>query len=166
MAQIKLHLGCGKRDFGDGWINIDIQRLPHVHYHDVTKLPFKDKSVDYIYSSHLIAYFDREEIVHIFKEWKRVMKPGSKIRIATPDWNVLRRMSSPLIGPLYGKMNEPPIYHKTVYDYVGLKKILEQTGFTDIGFYDHRKTEHAKLDDHSAAYYNKTLISLNVQCYA
>ena len=122
--------------------------------------------MDYIYSSHLIAYFDREEIIPVLKEWHRVLKPGAKLRVATPDWDVLRRMATPLLGPLYGKMSEPPIYHKTVYGYTGLKKLLEDTGFTDVGYYDHKKTEHAKFDDHSAAYFNKTLISLNVQCYA
>lgn len=164
--KIKLHIGCGKRDFGHGWTNIDAVHFPHVHFKDVTKLPFEDKTVSYIYSSHLIAYFDRDEIVPILKEWLRVMKPMAKLRIATPDWSVLRRMATPLLGPLYGKMCEPPIYHKTVYDYAGLKALLEIVGFTDVGFYDHKKTEHAKYDDHSAAYYNNTLISLNVQCYA
>lgn len=163
--KIKLHIGCGKRDFGPGWTNIDSQQLPHIHCHDVTKLPFPDKSVSYIYSSHLIAYFDRQEIIPILKEWLRVLKPCAKLRIATPDWGVLRRMAVPLLGPLYGKMNEPPIYHKTVYEYAGLKALLEQVGFTDVGLYDHKKTEHAKFDDHAAAYYQNILISLNVQCY-
>lgn len=163
---VKLHLGCGKRDFGIDWINIDSQRLPHIQYHDVTKLPFEDNTVGYIYASHLIAYFDREEIIPILKEWRRVMEPMGKLRIATPDWGVLRRMASPLLGPLYGKMNEPAIYHKTVYDYNGLKDLLELCGFNSVGFYDHKKTEHAAFDDHSAAYYKDILISLNVQCYA
>ena len=88
------------------------------------------------------------------------------MRLATPDWEVLRQMDQPMLGPLYGKMNEPPIYHKTVYDEVGLHLLLEAVGFTKIRRYDHRKTEHAGFDDHSAAYYNGKLISLNMECYA
>lgn len=164
--KIKLHIGCGKRDFGQGWVNIDSQRLSHVHLHDVTKLPYKEGDVGLIYCSHMIAYFDREEIIPILKEWYRVLKPKGVLRLATPDWDVLRKMDSPMVGPLYGKMNNPPIYHKTVYDYAGIKSLLESVGFTDVGFYDHKKTDHAKFDDHSAAYYNNILISLNVQCYA
>jgi len=41
---LRLHLGCGKRDFGIGWINIDSVKYNHVQYYDVTKLPFEDNS--------------------------------------------------------------------------------------------------------------------------
>jgi len=163
---VKLHLGCGKRDFGVEWDHIDQADFPHIKSHDVTKLPYESQSVDIIYACHLIAYFDREEVVPILQEWKRVLKPGGILRIATPDWSVLRRMSVPLLGPLYGKMNEQPIYHKTVYDYNGLKKLLDAAGFLNIGYYNHKKTEHAKFDDHSAAYFKGILISLNVDCNA
>jgi hypothetical protein len=75
------------------------------------------------------------------------------------------------LGPLYGKMkmNEQYIYHKTVYEFFGLKKILEELRFVDIKRYDWRKTEHAKHDDFSQSYIphmdkeNGTLISLNVE---
>jgi len=163
---LKLHLGCGKRDFGKDWRHIDREDYDHIDSHDVTVLPYVNGSVDLIYCSHLIAYFDREEIIPVLYEWKRVLKPGGILRIATPDWSVLRRMKTPLLGPLYGKMNQQPIYHKTVYDYTGLKKILNDTGFSGVKFYNHEKTDHAQYDDHSAAYYKGILISLNVECYA
>jgi predicted SAM-dependent methyltransferase len=164
--KVKLHLGCGKRDFGPGWVNIDSQQLPHIHLHDIKNLPYKEGDVCYIYSSHLIAYFDREEIIPILKEWYRVLKPRGMLRIATPDWDVLRTIPSPMVGPLYGKMNEPPIYHKTVWTFDELKQVLEQIGFYKVSRYDHTKTEHARFDDHSAAYHNGKLISLNIECYA
>lgn len=166
MAKLKLHLGCGKRDFGPEWRHIDTQDLPHIDYHDVTRLPFIDGSCSLIYASHLIAYFDRHEIVPILKEWNRVLKPGGVLRLATPDWNVLRKLKNPMIGPLYGKMNEPAIYHKTVYNKTDLVKLLEAAGFYKCRLYDHKKTEHADFDDHSAAYFEGKLISLNIECYA
>jgi len=164
--KIKLHLGCGKRDFGKDWVHIDSVDMPHIQLHDVTKLPFKDSTVSVIYASHLIAYFDRAEIVPILREWHRVLRPKGILRIATPDWNVLRLLGDPMLGPLYGKMGEPAIYHKTVYDKRGLKKVLEDAGFYKVRRYDHKKTEHAHIDDHSAAYFNGNLISLNIECYA
>jgi len=170
---LKLHLGCGNRNFGPEWRHIDRADFPHIDSQDVTNLNYVDSSVDLIYASHLIAYFDRAEIIPILAEWQRVLKPGGCLRLATPDWDVLRRMSAPLLGPLYGKMSEPPIYHKTVYSYKELKKLLTECGFRNVKYYDHRKTEHAntgnlndKCDDHSAAYFKGILISLNVQCYA
>lgn len=163
---VKLHIGCGKRDFGPGWTNIDAVHFPHVHYFDVAKLPFDAQSVDYIYSSHLIAYFDREEIIPLLQEWRRVLKKGGMLRLATPDWDVLRKIAVPMLGPLYGKMGNPVIYHKTVYTFDSLKRLLTDAGFHYAKRYDHTKTEHAHFDDHSAAYHKGKLISLNVECYA
>ena len=163
---IKLHLGCGKRDFGPDWVHIDSQHLPHIRHFNVKKLPYADGTVKLIYASHLIAYFDRDEIIPILKEWNRVLKPGGTLRLATPNWEVLRKLKAPMLGPLYGKMSEPPIYHKTVYTMHDLLVILSQTGFYKIKKYDHKKTDHAHFDDHSAAYFEGKLISLNVQCNA
>jgi len=163
--KIKLHIGCGSRNW-PGWINIDRQNLPHIKHHSVTKLPFKDATVSLIYSSHLIAYFDQKEIIPILKEWNRVLKVGGTLRISTPDWQVMRKFDKPLLGPIFGKMSEPPIYHKTVYDEVGLHLLLDHIGFTHIRRYDHRLTEHAQFDDHSAAYHKGQLISLNIECNA
>ena len=118
-----------------------------------------------IYCSHLIAYFDREQIKPILKEWRRVLKRKGVLRIATPDWNVLRRMKDPMLGPLYGKMSDPPIYHKTVYNMGGLRSVLQEAGFKNVRRYDHTLTDHAQFDDHSAAYHNGVLISLNVECH-
>ena len=164
--KVKLHIGCGKRDFGPDWISIDSQQLPHITLHDVTKLPYKEGEVKLIYASHLIAYFDREEVIPLLKEWYRVLKPKGCLRLATPDWDVLRKVNNPMLGPLYGKMNNPSIYHKTVWNFKQLKEVLESIGFYKVRRYDHTKTEHATFDDHSAAYFEGKLISLNIECYA
>lgn len=156
---LKLHLGCGQRNFGTDWRHIDMADYPHIDSHDVTKLPYVDGAVDLIYSSHLIAYFDREEIIPILQEWERVLRPGGILRLATPDWDVLRTIERPLTGPLYGKMH-PGIYHKTVYGYYDLYLVLRQVGFIDIG----RWSWEGLPDDHSQSTYDGKLISLNVEC--
>ncbi len=169
---VKLHLGCGKRDFGPTWVHIDKADFPHVKYKDVTKLPFETGTVDVIYACHLIAYFDREEIIPILKEWKRVLIPGGVLRLATPDFRAMAKMYlrencsnlNQFLGPLYGKMEG--IYHKTTYDLYSLIELLASVGFKDIRKYDRFKTDHARHDDHSAAMIDGNLISLNIQCYA
>lgn len=169
---VKLHLGCGKRDFGPSWVHIDKADFPHIKYKDVTKLPFETGTVDVIYACHLIAYFDREEIIPILKEWKRVLIPGGVLRLATPDFRAMAKMYlrencsnlNQFLGPLYGKMEG--IYHKTTYDLYSLIELLASVGFKDIRKYDRFKTDHARHDDHSAAMIDGNLISLNIQCYA
>lgn len=169
MGQIKLHIGCGKRDFGTDWHHIDGANYPHVKWNKVNKLPYADSVADIIYSSHLIAYFDRIEVLQLLKEWHRILKPDGLLRLATPDWDVLREMRTPLIGPLYGRMEMKPdvwIYHKTVWNAIDLCATLRDCGFENFRRYDHNTTEHARFDDHSAAYHNRQLISLNLECNA
>ena len=74
----KLHLGCGWRNFGDEWVHIDGGDYDHLDHHDITKLPYEDESVDLIYASHVLEYFDREEVVSILQEWTRVLKGGRR----------------------------------------------------------------------------------------
>jgi predicted SAM-dependent methyltransferase len=176
---MKLHLGCGKRDFGEGWVHIDGGNYGHLRSRDITTLPFEDGTVELVYASHVLEYFDREEAIDVLEEWKRVLVPEGTLRVAVPDFEAMVRLYAEttislnkLLGPLYGKMDmdDKKIYHKTVYDESDLKVFLFQNGFRDIVLYDWRNTEHSHIDDHSQAYLphmdkeNGTLISLNIEC--
>ena len=189
---VKLNLGCGKRDFGSDWIHIDGADYPHIDSQNIESLDYRDKSVDLIYTSHLIEYFDRAEIVQILKEWKRVLRIDGMLRIAVPDFYQMAKLYlvdsydlEKFLGPLYGKMQiekktidsdyeskieSQTIYHRTVYDFNNLKELLEEVGFRNVSKYNWRETEHSEFDDQSQAYIphmdkeNGTLISLNVEC--
>jgi SAM-dependent methyltransferase len=55
-----------------------------IHLHcDARFLPFKDETLDWVYSSHLIEDF--KDWSPLLEEWKRVVKPGGKIIILVPD---------------------------------------------------------------------------------
>lgn len=178
---MKIHMCCGKRDFGPDWLHIDGEAFPHVSV--VTDrldiLPFASECAELIYCSHAIEYFDREEIVPVLQEWRRILKPGGTLRLAVPDFEAMISLYNDcivdlkdILGPLYGKMKmgNKTIYHKTVYDFQSLDELLRKVGFKNIGPWDWHTTEHAHVDDHSQAYIphmdkeNGTLISLNVEC--
>ena len=176
---VKLNLGCGKRDFGSDWIHIDGAEYPHLESQNIESLDYRNKSVDLIYASHIIEYFDRKEVLSVLKEWKRVLRIDGVLRIAVPDFYQMAKLYlvdsydlEKFLGPLYGKMVmlKKTIYHKTVYDFNDLKELLEEVGFRNVKKYDWRETEHSEFDDHSQAYIphmdkeNGTLISLNVEC--
>jgi len=176
---IKLHIGCGWRNFGKEWIHIDGGNYDHLDYKSITDLAqFKNNSVDLIYASHVFEYFDRKEAADLLKEWHRILKLGGILRLAVPDFNTMIKLYffnqitlNNILGPLYGKMkmDDKIIYHKTVYDFTSIEKILFDNGFNDIKRYEWRETEHNQFDDHSQAYIphmdkeNGTLISLNVE---
>ena len=177
---MKLHIGCGKKDFGEDWIHIDGSDYPHIKYHDITKLPFSDNSVSIIYACHVFEYFDRDEAVTVLKEWRRVLKEGGKLRLAVPDFeqvcNLYQKGEITLdhyVGMLYGKwaINENTyVYHKTCYDYKSLSTLLTKCKFINVHRWNWREVDHGKFDDYSQAYYphmdkdNGVLVSLNVEC--
>ena len=183
MESVRLHLGCGKRVI-KGYIHIDIADYPHIDYeHDTSKLPmFAESSVDLIYASHLLEYYDRLSVKEVLNEWMRVLKVGGILRIAVPDFETLVQVYIKyknldlILGPLFGRWQNPGsnsvIYHKTVYDFPSLKDLLESSGFKNIRKWNWREVFSNELegfDDYSQAYIphmqkeNGLLISLNVE---
>jgi len=176
----KINMGCGWRDFGPEWDHIDSGDYDHLDSFSITDLSnYEDDSVDLIYASHVVEYFDREEVPSLLTEWHRVLKPGGVLRIAVPNFRMIADLYSEgkydlnyFVGLLYGKMpmGAQTIYHKTVYDFQSICVVLQQAGFSDCRTWDWRKTDHAKFDDHSQAYLphmdkdNGILMSLNVEC--
>ena len=179
MGSVKINMGCGWRDFGKDWIHIDGGDYPHLDYKCITDLVFEDGTVDLIYASHVLEYFDRDDVLEVLSEWNRVLKVGGVMRVAVPEFEAMVGLYhrgeiklEQIVGPLYGKMSmgSDYVYHKTTYDEVSLKKVLQKSGFSQIIRYNWRETEHSDFDDHSQAYIphmdkeNGTLISLNVEC--
>lgn len=178
---IKVNLGCGWRNFGKEWIHIDNGEYEHLDFRcDVRNTPLSNESVDLIYSSHVIAYFDRIEVLDFLKECNRVLKKGGILRLATPDFHQICKLYlenkiilNKFLGPIFGKMNmgDSTIYHKTTYDLDSLSELLISNGFDKPNLYDWKNTEHRNFDDHSQAYIphmdkeNGTLISLNVESF-
>jgi predicted SAM-dependent methyltransferase len=176
---LKLHLGCGKRDFGPDWYHVDGGHFRHVRHHDIINLPFGPETVDVIYASHVFEYFDQVQGKDVLEKWHSYLKPGGTLRLAVPDFEVLakcyaegRIVLGQVLGPLFGRMpmGDITIYHRTTYDFATLSASLAEAGFRNIRRYDWRKTDHAMYDDHSQAYIphmdkeNGILISLNVEC--
>jgi ubiquinone/menaquinone biosynthesis C-methylase UbiE len=179
---LQLHLGCGKR-YIPGFVHIDLDDFPHIdHRCGIDKLPmFADETVDFIYCSHALTYFDRQQALEVLAEWRRVLKPGGVLRLAVPDFEALVSLYqrtgdlNQILGPLFGRMvieapeDETVIYKRTTYDYKSLEELCLQAGFRSFHRYDWRQTIHKDYDDFSQAYKphmdkeHGQLISLNVE---
>jgi len=92
-SSCRLHIGCQHHPM-DGWLNADIQPAdPRVAYMDATKpFPLPDASFDYVFSEHMIEHIGLEQGAHMLRESYRVLKPGGKIRIVTPDITLLQKL--------------------------------------------------------------------------
>ena len=91
----KLQLGTSNSPMV-GWLNTDV--LPtsrKVAYLDATRrFPFNNDVFDYVYSEHVIEHIEHERAVFMLRECFRVLKPGGKIRISTPDLKVYTGLHS------------------------------------------------------------------------
>lgn len=177
----KLHLGCWKR-YLPGFVHIDLCDMPHIDFKtNVNDLSmFGDETVDLIYASHVLEYFDRIEADKVLEEWHRVLKSGGILRLAMPNFEVLVEIYmrtndlDNVLGPLYGRMavenTGATAYHRTVYDFKSLEGILEKNHFGNVRKYRWQDTPpHDEVDDYSQAYFphmdkkNGILLSLNVE---
>lgn len=163
----KLHLGCGRRQL-KGWVHIDLADFEHIDFKtSIDDLSmFSDESVEYVYCSHALEYFDRDEATEALSEWRRVLTQTGWLYVAVPDFNALIKIFSQtskldtILGPLFGRMiisgTDQVFYHKTVYDEVSLRSILSQCGFVNIDAYDpveFLQSIDNSYDDHALAFY-------------
>jgi SAM-dependent methyltransferase len=82
----KLQVGAGT-NFLRGWLNTDYEPITDgVIFLDARQpFPFKDGVFDYVFSEHMLEHIPYKEGIFMMKELFRVLKPGGKVRIATPD---------------------------------------------------------------------------------
>lgn len=97
-GKLKLNIGSFTNMYHNGWINIDLHDLSqwaqHHHYKFIphncnNPLPFKDNTVDYISSSHMLEHLKLENGFNFLKECHRVLKPGGVMRVTVPDTETL-----------------------------------------------------------------------------
>lgn len=173
MRKLKLNIGSGDIKL-DGYTNLDGK-----FGDDITHLKYPNNSVDEIYASHVLEYFDQFECIDVLREWNRVLKKGGIIRIAVPNFNELAKLYlgvriiksnnikqinltmknnyniKDIIGPMFGRMEmgDKVIYHKQVFDFDTLSELLYRTGFKRVKTYDCEKVKpFNNVDDQSHAY--------------
>jgi len=90
--EILLNIGCGS-NFHNDWINIDIsprdKRVQKVNI--LNGLPYKDSSIFFGYSSHVLEHLSKRDAFSFINESKRVLRPGGILRLAVPDLERITR---------------------------------------------------------------------------
>ncbi len=152
----KLQIGAGRNLLGD-WLNTDLRPVRRdVVFLDATKpFPFEDATFDYVISEHQIEHVTYKRGLRMLRECLRVLKPGGKIRLATPDLEILvglyareksdlqRRYIEWIVDtylPEVGRYKAPFVVnnafrnwgHQFIYDYETLQGAMEQAGFVNI----------------------------------
>jgi len=156
----KLHLGCGNNIL-PGWLNTDRKISDQVAYVDLTeRFPLENDTFDYVFNEHAIEHIPYPQGVGMLREALRVLRPGGRIRVVTPDFAFLNALYSPeksalqkayiawtneqsLGGsaPPYAEMHVINNFvrnwgHQFIYDRKSLTHALETAGFTAITKYE------------------------------
>jgi hypothetical protein len=86
----KINIGGGPAFFGTGWINLDAVDSMGSHrilFSPESRFPFRDSSIDFVYSSHCFEHLDDETVDKLLSESYRVLNSGEKILIKIPDFD-------------------------------------------------------------------------------
>ena len=158
----KLQLGTGPNPL-PGWLNSDLLPDTYTEYRDkIVRLdaakpfPFADMTFDYVFSEHQIEHISEPAGRAMVQECFRVLRPGGRIRIATPNLAVIVGLYRDSIDDLEQRyiewvMNKflahvrsgnkrcyvinqmfTAYKHRFIYDYETLSAILTDAGFVDV----------------------------------
>lgn len=146
----KVQFGSGK-NYKPGFCNVDYSKSADLILDFRNPLPFNSRSIDLIYSEHMLEHLDEASAITHLKECYRILKLGGIMRLVLPDANALfkaylNKDVSYFDGiDIVEKTGRNPnsiaildyvnyaVYqygqHKCLYDYEKLSKLLNYVGF-------------------------------------
>jgi predicted SAM-dependent methyltransferase len=158
---LRIELGGGESP-REGYFNMDAR-----YGDDATvEWPFEDNSVEEIYSCEFLEHVEDTEF--ILQEAIRVLKPGGKFEVRCPDFEGIVKnifTATPkefeyMKRGILGDGSHEFDFHKTILWYEKLKKLMEDSGFTDI-----KRLPVGKECDHLLEEYSDTFInSVKICC--
>lgn len=187
----KLQIGCGS-NLLQGWLNTDLNPTRQIAFLDATcRLPFADGTFSYVFCEHMIEHIAYQKAAKLIREIFRVLRPGGKLRIATPDlrfvidlygnkstlnqeyisWMIDRelqgfefKLDSIVINHLMCGFG-----HKFIYDFETLKMLLEKNGFTNVtrhkpGESDEMHLKEVEMHGRTVPYEFNNLETMVVEC--
>ena len=159
--EIKIEIGSGGNP-QPGYLHLDCrQGLPHLDIAaDIVRhLPFKDGTVSELLSHSSIEHVSWRKVGELLADWFRVLKPGGRVIIYTPDFRYLCRSylegktdqhidktyidearrvfgtytpSAWAMMKMFAGQEYAENFHFAAYDFELLKSVLETTGFSRI----------------------------------
>ena len=158
--EFKLEIGSGENP-QKGYLHFDCRTgLPGLDVAgDILHLPFREGSVTEILSHSSIEHISWRKIGVTLADWFRVLAPGGRAIIYTPDFNYLCRMylegrtdphldkryiddareifggyspASWALMKMFAGQEYPENFHCACYDFDGLRAVLESAGFRNV----------------------------------
>jgi predicted SAM-dependent methyltransferase len=160
---LKVQLGSGQVHYIKDWLNVDANLFTaklDLWANILDGLPFKDGSVDVIYSHHVIEHLPDSYLPKLFAEMYRALRPGGGVRLAAPHLgNACRKyvegdtawfrdfpVKKESVGGRFTNFIFCAGEHVTAFDESYMKELAESAGFHCISFpLTHKETTLADL---------------------
>lgn len=118
-----------------------------LHFFDLRcGIPFKNESINVIYSSHFIEHIKKEDAQNFLKDCYRTLKSSGLMRLVVPDLDFAfeiykKGQISEMLERFF--FTSPDLCdfaaHKYGYNFFTLEKLLKEIGFIDIKKVDYQK---------------------------
>ncbi len=148
---IYLELGAGDKKGEGAWVTIDITKQCDIYWDLGKGLPFPNKSITKIYSSHFFEHLSFKEGQQILDECMRVLIPGGTFSICVPNAKLyidayiksktLDRNQYFSHKPAYNNTTQIDYvnytafmdgHHKYMFDKENLLNVLKSKGFKNV----------------------------------
>lgn len=151
----RLQIGAGHNPL-PGWLCTDIAPThPGIAFLDATcPFPLPDSSFDAVSSEHMIEHIRYDQGQFMLRECWRILRPGGRVRVATPDFQTLMALNTASPSPIQSRYlrwimerflpGRPcrPVFvinnafrnwgHQFLYDAETLQAALERVGFRQV----------------------------------
>jgi hypothetical protein len=137
---VRLNLGCGHVALKK-YLNVDMRDLPGVDIvAPVDNLPFSEKSVQEIFSAHVLEHFPQEQLVRsLLPYWKSLLSSGGIFCAVTPDAaamvaNLAKKTYSfkDFREVFFGGQEYEGDFHFNMFTPKSLTALLQDAGFVDV----------------------------------
>ena len=173
----KLQIGSGGTIL-EGWLNTDLfLENDKIVFLDAGNLfPIPNDSFDFIYSEHLFEHLTFEQQLNYLHESYRILKPGGKIRIATPNFDFLIALTNknrnetqhkyviwnynhflPKMSKVYNDEPNKEVYvinnyfkawgHQLIHNIPSLTNLILHVGFKNVTSFDVSKSTDKSLEN-------------------
>lgn len=133
-SPLRLHIGAGNIHLS-GFVDIDRKNGKEAYPLDVA-----DGSVEEIVASHVLEHFSHRDVSIVLQHWVSKLKPGGKIRLAVPDFEIVAReylAGKPINvqGYVMGGHSDQNDMHGCLFDRESLMEIMMACGLERIGIW-------------------------------